>query len=233
MNMAPRFQFFIAVLMTTVMTATSFPLGTAYAGMISTEEVISSSDEAEVNPVDQGPSSARDRVKAILARSEVRAEMVELGVDPAEADARVAALTDDELSKLAGQLEQLPAGEGFGVGSALIVLFVVFGVAVMLDALGMMNIFPFVCGPGQCGTQQANLFPQQTAFPEPAAGPVADDYLYQEERAPAYRSNRYREDPYARRRQPRYQTETYFEPSPQAPTRNYYEERFGTRRQIR
>ena len=229
MNIAPRSRFFIAAPMAVVMTATSLPLGTAHAGMISTKEVIEPGLESN-EASHQTLGSPRDRVKAVLARSNVRAEMMALGVDPKEADARIAALTDEELGRIAGQLDQLPAGEGFGVGSALIILFVVFGVAVMLDALGMMNIFPFVCGPGQCGGQQATLYQQQSLYPEPAAGP-ADNYLYQEERAPAYRQNR--DDPYARRRQPRYQTESYYEPAPQQPQRNYYEERFGTRRPVR
>jgi hypothetical protein len=218
--------------MAIVIMTTSLPINIARAGMIPTKQVI----ETTVTPDSHGRAdptpaadSARERVLALLAGDDLLNEMAALGIDPAEARARVAAMTDHELTMVAGRLDELPAGEG--VGGILVILFVVFGMVVLLDALGLLNILPFVCGPGECGPQ-AGLFPQASAYPEPAAGPV-DDYLYQEERAPAYRREGERSDPYARRRQPRYETEQYYEPGPVPSARNYYEERFGTQRQIR
>ena len=228
MNIGPKNRQLIAAFMAAVMTIISFPFSIAQAGMISTEQIIEPTVGGDSNGTGaeaQVALSARERIEALLAKTDVRVQMVALGVDPKEADARVAAMTEHELAMVAGRLDQLPAGEGIGVGTVLIILFVVFGVAVILDALGMMNIFPFVCSGLECSGQQAAV------YPEPAAGPV-DDYLYQEERAPAYRRERQR-DPYARRRQPRYETEQYYEPAPVPPQRNYYEERFGTQRQIR
>ncbi len=238
MNIVSRSRFLTAALMIAVMIATSLPVGTINAGMISTKQMIdpvAGSDDTAGNASDGITSSTRERIEAILAKTDVHDQMVALGVDPKEAEARVASLTEEELAMIAGRLDQLPAGEGIGVGTVLVILFVVFGVAVILDALGMMNIFPFVCSGLECGGRQAAAYPQESAYPEPEAGP-ADDYLYQEERAPAYRSDRRRydrSDPYARRREPRYETEQYYEPAPTPPVRNYYEERFGTRRQIR
>ncbi len=235
MNMAPSVRYFIAVLMTSVMTVMSLPVGIAQAGMISTKQVMATTDGDEPTAL-----STRDRVQAILAKTDIRQEMMVLGVDPAEAEARVAALTDDEIDRLAGQLDQLPAGEGIGVGGALIILFVVFGVAVMLDALGMMNIFPFVCGPGECLSQRADVIYQEqpAAYIEPSAGPASRDFLYQEQQAQqqqahAYRQNPYRSGTFSQRQQPSYQTESYYDPTAQPPTRDYYEERFGTRRHLR
>ena len=233
MNIAPRCRFLTATVMAGVMTLTSLPLGSANAGMITTKQIIEpavSTDPADQTALGAKQLEARERVQAVLERDDVRAEMVALGVDPEEASARVASMTDSEVAAIAGKLDQLPAG-GFSVGTALIILFVVFGVTVLLDALGILNIYPFVCSPGECGGQYATAFPEPSSYPEPAAG----DYLYQEERAPAYRQDRRRDrdDPYARRRQPRYETEQYYEPAPVPRTRNYYEERFGTQRQIR
>lgn len=232
MNMAKCIRSMTAALMAAVMTLVSMPLHLAYAGMIPTEQLIDTAPvpDSGGSLADQQTRSARERVEAFLAEKSVREEMLALGVDPQEADARVAAMTDVELTSLAGRLDQLPAGEG--VGGILVILFVVFGVAVLLDALGILNILPFVCGPGQCGPQGGLFQQQQATLPEPAVGPV-DEYLYEEQRAPAYRRERSREDPYARRRQPRYETEQYYEPAPVPSTRNYYEERFGTQRQIR
>src|SRR5690606_8554656 len=55
-------------------------------------------------------SAGADRaaLNAWLARDEVRGKLVSLGVDPAEVEARVAALGDEEVVALAGNLEELP-----------------------------------------------------------------------------------------------------------------------------
>jgi hypothetical protein len=71
---------------------------------------------------------------------------VALGVDPAEARARVAALTDDELAQVAGRLDALPAG-GDGLGVVLGVGLVVFLVLLVTDILGYTRVFPFVRHP--------------------------------------------------------------------------------------
>jgi uncharacterized protein DUF6627 len=81
----------------------------------------------------------RDQVTSFLERSEVRDRMQALGVDPAAARDRVAALSDDEVASLADQLDQLPAG-GSDVLTAVVVVFLIL---VILDLLGVTHIFPF------------------------------------------------------------------------------------------
>jgi hypothetical protein len=62
--------------------------------------------------------------------------MVALGVDPAEVNGRLAALTDAEIAVLARKLDQLPAG-----GDALAVLGIVFLVLLVLELTGTIDIF--------------------------------------------------------------------------------------------
>ena len=81
----------------------------------------------------------RNQVTSFLERSEVRDRMQALGVDPDAARIRVAALSDDEVASLADQLDQLPAG-GSDVLTAIVVVFLIL---VILDLLGVTNIFPF------------------------------------------------------------------------------------------
>ena len=81
----------------------------------------------------------RDQVMSFLERSEVRDRMQALGVDPDAARTRVAALSDDEVASLADQLDQLPAGGS----DALTAVLVVFLILIILDLLGITNIFPF------------------------------------------------------------------------------------------
>ena len=75
-------------------------------------------------------------VNATLARDEVRAQFAALGVDPAQVDARVAALTDTELRRLSTQMAGLPAG-----ADALAVIGIVFLVLLILELVGVIDIF--------------------------------------------------------------------------------------------
>jgi hypothetical protein len=75
-------------------------------------------------------------VSAALAKQEVREQMAALGVDPADIDARVARLTDTELRTLAGRMGEMPAG-----GDALAVIGIVFVVLVILELVGVIDIF--------------------------------------------------------------------------------------------
>ena len=75
-------------------------------------------------------------VNAALAREEVRAQFEALGVEPAQIEARVAALTDAELRTLAGQMADMPAG-----ADALAVIGIVFLVLLILEAVGVIDVF--------------------------------------------------------------------------------------------
>lgn len=75
-------------------------------------------------------------VQAQLAREDVQQAMIQLGVDPVEASLRVAALGEQELAQLQGQLEQLPAG-----GSILGLIGAVFVVLLILEITGVIDIF--------------------------------------------------------------------------------------------
>lgn len=75
-------------------------------------------------------------IQAQLARDDVRAQFLARGVSPAEVDARIAALSTEELQMLSLQLDDLPAG-----GSVLAVIGVVFVVLLILELVGVTNVF--------------------------------------------------------------------------------------------
>ena len=81
--------------------------------------------------------SGHARLTAALARDDVRAEMLRQGVDPTLAQERIAALTDDEATRLADQIDSAPAG-GI-IGAILLVFFVLL----VTDILGLTKVFPF------------------------------------------------------------------------------------------
>lgn len=71
-----------------------------------------------------------------LSRQDVQQAMITMGVDPAQAGARVASLSDAELAQLADQLDTLPAG-----GDVLALIGAVFVVLLILELVGVINIF--------------------------------------------------------------------------------------------
>lgn len=75
-------------------------------------------------------------VNGALAREEVRQRMTALGVNEAQLDARIAAMTDSELRTLAGEIDAMPAG-----GDALALVGAVFLVLLILEAVGVIDIF--------------------------------------------------------------------------------------------
>ena len=123
----------VALVLAVVMLAISMPLGTARAALVTTDQVLAESDGA----------TDRERVLAFLGRAEVREQIVALGVDPAEAVARVAALSDAQVREIAGQLDQLPAGQS-AVAAVIGALLIIFLVLLVTDLLGLTNVFPFV-----------------------------------------------------------------------------------------
>jgi len=84
----------------------------------------------------QSPRPDTDELRAWLATDAVRAQLVKLGVAPEAVEARVAALTPDEQQVLTERLGELPAG-----GDALAVIGVVFLVLLILELVGVIDIF--------------------------------------------------------------------------------------------
>jgi hypothetical protein len=75
-------------------------------------------------------------VNAALAREEVRAKLLEMGVEPQDVATRVASLTNAELRSMAANIESAPAGAG-----VLAVIGIVFIVLLILEAVKVIDIF--------------------------------------------------------------------------------------------
>lgn len=121
--MTVRFRRVVAGLLILCMGGMGVPLP-AYAGIVSTDTVVAGAE--------------RERLTSLLERGEVRARLEALGVDPAKAGQRVAALSDAEAAQLAAQLDELPAG-GDLLGAAVLI----FLVLLFTDMMGYTKIFPF------------------------------------------------------------------------------------------
>jgi VIT1/CCC1 family predicted Fe2+/Mn2+ transporter len=111
-----------------------FSVQTAKAEIIGTNTVIAA----------QKQEANRERVTAFLRRDDVHQAMVRHGVDAAEAQQRVASLSNSELTKISQAMEQLPAGGDGGVGTIIGAAVFIFVVLLITDLLGLTHVFPFV-----------------------------------------------------------------------------------------
>ena len=100
---------------------------TASAGIIGTQDYLAA--EARAGHLAE--------INAALSRADVQAQLVALGVDPAHAVARAAALSDAELAKVATELQTLPAGGD----SFFAVIGILFVVLLILELTGVTDIF--------------------------------------------------------------------------------------------
>jgi len=124
------FKKFVSTALIVCITAAGLPFG-AQARMVSTEEITA--------PAALSSSTAtRDKVNQFLARDDVRQAMLGQGVTSQAAQERVAAMSDAEVSQLAGRIDQAPAG-----GDVLGILFTVFIVLLVTDIMGLTKVFPF------------------------------------------------------------------------------------------
>jgi hypothetical protein len=133
MRAMPQLRRHVALALAVVMFVLTGPLDAAHAALITSGQAIEAG----------AAGGERDRVAAFLAREDVREEMVALGVDPVEAVNRVAGLSDAEVRRIAGHLDQLPAGQS-AVGAVIGAALFIFLVLLITDLLGLTNIFPFV-----------------------------------------------------------------------------------------
>ena len=123
-----RFMRWISRVVIVSMLAMGLPVQSANAGIVATDQAVSH----------ELAGQDRARINAFLDREDVLAQLQQQGVTAGEAKARVNALTDEEAHKIAGKLDQLPAG-----GDILGLLFTIFIVLLVTDILGLTKVFPF------------------------------------------------------------------------------------------
>lgn len=121
--MMSRVRRMVAGLLVVCLSGTGFALP-AQAGIVSSEALVAGAQQ--------------ERLAVLLERSDVQARLKAYGVDPAEAQARVAALSDAEAARLAARIDELPAG-----GDVLGVALIVFLVLLFTDIMGYTKVFPF------------------------------------------------------------------------------------------
>lgn len=116
----------VAAVLLVSMGMTSLPV---QAITITTEEAVQMSAPA---------MNGREALTDLLARADVQAELARLGVDPALAAERVAALSDAEVASLHQRMDEVAAG-----GSVVGAIVFIFVLLLVTDILGLTKVFPF------------------------------------------------------------------------------------------
>jgi hypothetical protein len=124
----------LCALVTATVLGSSLAAPIAQAGMVGTAAV---AERAEL-------AQQRAQLKELLAREDVREQLIAWGVEPAAAQTRVDSLSPQELQQMAQKMDELPAG-GDILGAAVFV----FLVLLVTDILGFTDIFPFVRKPDE------------------------------------------------------------------------------------
>ena len=123
-----------SIALTILMLLISVPFQSVMAAMIDTETVMDSARGQE----------ARAYLQQLLAREDVQAALIAHGIDPMEAKSRIDALSDDEVIRIADQIDQLPSGGASFIGVLIVITLVLFLVLVILDLTGVTDVFPFI-----------------------------------------------------------------------------------------
>lgn len=124
---------FVSLFMATIMLLIAVPYQPLLAAMVPTEVAI-----YQIKAQD-----ARDHLKTLISRNEIKEALVSRGIDPDEAKVRVDSLSDFEAIAAAEKINQLPSG-GDAIGAIVGAAVLVFLVLLITDLLGLTNIFPFV-----------------------------------------------------------------------------------------
>jgi len=88
------------------------PFQYAQASMLGTDQAVQSTAQAD-----------RAHVLGLLERGDIADKLKLYGVDPAQAKDRVAAMSDEEVSTLAGKIDALPAA-GIDGGGVIVLLII-------------------------------------------------------------------------------------------------------------
>ena len=101
----------------------------AFAGLVSTDTLI------YAHSIQQ----QRAALHAALAREEAQGILAKYGLTTNQARERINKLTDREVRQIASRIDNLPAG-----GNVALVLLIIVLVILLLEAVGFIDIFPFM-----------------------------------------------------------------------------------------
>ena len=108
----------------------------AFSSQIPTSAYLDAQTSAQAASVAEIDSA---KINAWLQREDVAQQLVDRGVSVQEAQNRLASLSDQDLRRVSAQLDNMPAGS-----SVLVVVGIVFVVLLVLELVGVTDVFKSV-----------------------------------------------------------------------------------------
>jgi TolA-binding protein len=105
------------------------PISQAQAAIIANAQLIDQVQQA----------NDRDVLLQTVNRADVQEQLLSMGVTTADIERRINQMTQQEITQLNQQINELPAGSG--ILGFILVIFIVF---VVTDVIGATDIFPFI-----------------------------------------------------------------------------------------
>ena len=125
MRRRKKVQKSVSILMVLFLFVISTPAGSVFAAMVGTEALLGN----------QNAAGARDQLRSFLDREDVQSVLMDRGIDPAEAKARVDSLSDAEVMQIAEKIDGLPAGGDFW-GTFFFIVIIIFITLLVLEIMG-------------------------------------------------------------------------------------------------
>lgn len=110
------------ILTAAIAAAFALPLQSARAELVSTDQVAPET-KAQAD---------REKVKAFLNRTDAERKLIDMGVAPDTAKQRVDALTDAEVSNIAGKIDTLPAGGALSNTELILIVLIAILIAILI-----------------------------------------------------------------------------------------------------
>lgn len=112
-------RFFRLVSRLLIVSLLVLPFQMAQAAMVGTDQMVAASHAMQ---------NDREKVRNFLSRADVQAKMETLGLQSDAAKQRVDALTDEEVQKIAGKIDSLPAGamDGWAVAGVILIIALIW-----------------------------------------------------------------------------------------------------------
>lgn len=85
--------------------------------------------------------NTRAYIHGLISREDIQKVLVARGINPQEAKARIASLSDDELEMISENFNDQPAG-GDATGFAVVVTMVIMIIAILVEYFSEVKMFP-------------------------------------------------------------------------------------------
>ena len=121
-----------AIILTITLMLVSNVYQSASAAMIATEKMLRA----------ENTTASRAFLHQVVERQDVKEALIAQGVDPQEAHNRIDSLTDDEVDRVYGMIDDLEAGQGVIIFSMIIVGVIIATFLFFLLFPNVTDVFP-------------------------------------------------------------------------------------------